>query len=282
MFTAVALSLYFYYTPFALDYIFTPIAIAFIIFSAYRRDGWAGVAGAAVGVLLIPVLDWTGILADVSQFFWSVLTYLVASLWQFIGVWALYIFTAGLFAGIMPFVSIVLGVLSGLITGFAISGVSLYITYVTNSAKRFIHKVTHRLPPGAMALTALPTASLVMAVEVAIVLVILIFAATFATGFIVGSLLGSTIFPIKIVGDGVSYLIGLVISQFWHRIELDAFSPAAWFATLIAYYTKVGTPAMLMAIATATLLSTRRGHSAYTWMAVALSVHAYLAWVGTV
>ena len=49
VFTAVSLSLYFYYKPMPLDYIFTPVAIAFIIHAAYKRDGWAGSAGAALG-----------------------------------------------------------------------------------------------------------------------------------------------------------------------------------------------------------------------------------------
>jgi hypothetical protein len=282
VFAAVALSLYFYYKPMALDYIFTPIALAFIIYSAYRRDRWGGAAGVALGIVLIPMLNWAGILADTSQLFWSVLTYLVASLLQFTIAYSLWIFIAGLFAGLMPFVSVVFGVVSGLLTGFAISGVSLYISYVTNTVKRFIHKMTHQLPPGAMALTALPAASLIMAIEVSFAFIVLFFALIFAVGFLIGSLLGSSFIPLKIATDGVSYLIGLVISQFWHRVELDAFSPAAWFATVIAYLTKAGTPAMLMAISVALLLSTRRGHGAYTWIAVALSVHSFFAWIGLI
>jgi hypothetical protein len=276
VFTAVALSLYFYYKPMALDYIFTPVALAFIIYTAYKRDKWGGVAGAALGVALIPALNWAGILADASQLFWGVLTYLVAALWQFIMAWSVWIFAAGLMAGLMPFVSVLFGIVSGLLTGFAVSGVSLYISYVTNSAKRFIHKITHVLPPGAAALTALPTAALIMAVEVALALIILVFAAVFAVGFIIGSIIGSALLPFKIAGDGVSYLIGLILSQFWHRIEMDAFSPAAWVATAVAYFAGAGTPAMLMALSTALLLSLRRGHSAYTWIAVALSVHSFL------
>jgi hypothetical protein len=282
VFTAVALSLYFYYKPMALDYIFTPVALAFIIYTAYRRDSWAGAAGAALGVALISLLNWTGILADASQLFWQVLTYLVAALWKFIAAWSLWIFLAGLLAGLLPFVSILFGVVSGLLTGFAISGVSLYISYVTNSAKRFIHRMTHRLPPGAMALTALPTASLIMAIEVAFAFIILIFAAVFAVGFLLGSLIGSALFPVKIAADGASYLVGLIISQFWHRIELDAFSPAAWLAAVVAYFADAGTPAMLMAVSTAALLSARRGYSAYTWIAVALSSHSFLTWIGAV
>lgn len=282
VFTAVAFSLYFYYTPMALDYIFTPVALAFIIYTAYRRDGWGGLAGAALGIVLIPALNWTGILADASQFFWGMLMHLMSALWQFAATFALWVFTAGFLAGLMPFVSVVFGIASGLITGFAISGISLYISYVTNAVKRFIHKMTHQLPPGAMALTALPTASLIMAIEVSLALIIIIFAAAFALGFLIGSFLGSALIPIKIAADGVSYLIGLVISQFWHRIELDAFSPAAWFATVIAYLVKAGTPAMLMAVSVALLLSTRRGHSAYTWIAVALSVHSFFALIGII
>ena len=276
VFTAVALSLYFYYKPMALDYIFTPVALAFIIYTAYKRDKWGGVSGAALGVALIPMLNWAGILADASQLFWGVLTYLVAALWRFIMAWSAWIFAAGLMAGLMPFVSVIFGIVSGLLTGFAVSGVSLYISYVTNSAKRFIHKITHNLPPGAAALTALPTAALIMAVEVALALIVLVFAAVFAVGFIIGSIIGSAVIPIKIAGDGVSYLIGLILSQFWHRIEMDAFSPAAWAATAVAYLFGAGTPAMLMALSAALLLSSRRGHSAYTWIAVALSVHSFL------
>ena len=282
VFTAVALSLYFYYKPLALDYIFTPVAIAFIIHAAYKRDGWAGLAGAALGVALIPLLDWAGILADASQLFWSVLTYLVAALWQFITAWALWVFLAGLLAGLLPFVSVLFGVVSGLLTGFAVSGVSLYISYVTNTTKRLIHKMTHRLPPGAAALTALPAAALIMSIEVAVAFIILIFAAVFAVGFLIGALIGSASFPVKIAGDGAAYLIGLILSQFWHRIEGEAFSPAAWLATVLAYLANAGTPAMLMALSTALLLSTRRGHSAYTWIAVALSAHSFLAWIRAV
>jgi hypothetical protein len=282
VFTAVALSLYFYYKPMAVDYMFTPLAAAYIMYNAYKRDRWGGLAGAALGVVLIPALSWAGVFADATQFFWSVLTYLLSALWQFVVAWAVYLFIAGLLAGLVPFASVVFGIISGIITGFAVSGVSLYISYVTNTAKRFIHKMTHRLPPGAMALVALPTASFAMAVEVALALIILAFAAVFSIGFLMGSLIGSALFPMKIAGDGISYLIGLILSQFWHKIELEAFSPAAWFATVVAYLANAGTPAAVMALATASLLSTRRGHAAYTWIAVALSAHSFLALLGLV
>jgi hypothetical protein len=282
VFTAVALSLYFYYTPMALDYIFTPIALAFIIYYAFRRDSWAGVAGSLVGILLIPVLNWAGILADASQFFWQILTYLVAALWQFTMGWAVWVFVAGLFTGLVPFVSVIFGIVAGLLTGLAISGVSLYIMFVTNSVKRFIHRVTYRLPPGATALIAIPTSALVMAIEVALAFIIIILAVVFAVGFIIGSLLGSVFIPVKVAADGVSYLIGLILSRFWHYAEGDAFSPAAWMATVIAYVAKAATPAMLMAISTAMLLTPRYGGSSYTWMAVALSVHSFIAWIGLV
>jgi hypothetical protein len=279
VFTAVALSLYFYYKPMALDYIFTPITLAFIMYSAFKRDGWGGVAGASLGVLLIPLLNWAGILADASQFFWQVLTYLVASLWRLILFWATWTFITGFVLGLMPFLSVVVGVIAGLMTGLAISGVSMYIAFVTNSIKRFIHRITFRMPPGVTALVALPTAALVMAIEVALAIMITVLALAFSIGFLLASLF---LWPVKSFADGAAYLIGLVISQFWHRIEGDAFSPAAWLATAIAYFAKAGTPAMLMAIATAMLLTPRYGKSAYTWMAVALSVHAYFAWVGIV
>jgi hypothetical protein len=278
VFTAVALSLYFYYKPLALDYIFTPVTLAFIIYTAYKRDSWAGVAGSVLGITLIPALDWTHILADASQFFWQVLTYLVASLWQFIVGWGIWVFFAGLLAGLVPFISILFGILAGLMLGLALSGISMYIAFVTNSVKRFIHRVTFRLPPGAAALIALPTSALVMAIEVAFALIIMALAVAFSLGFLVGSLLGSTLFPAKVAADGVSYLAGLIISKFWHRAEGAAFSPAAWMATLAAYYAGAGTPAALMAISTAMLLTLRYGRNAYTWMAVALSVHSFLVW----
>ncbi len=276
VFMAVDLSLYFYYEPKVLDYIFTPIAVAYIMYAAYKADRWGGLAGAALGVVLIPVFNWAGILADVSQFFWSVLGYLVGALMNFVFAWILWMFVAGLFAGLMPFISIVFGVVAGLMTGFAISGVSMYITFITSSVRKLVHKLTERLPPGAMALTALPTAALVMAVEVALVMVILTFALIFAIGFLIGSMIGSFYFPVKLAGDGTAFLIGLVISKFWHRLEIEAFSPAAWAAVLVAYAAGVGTPAMVMALAVPMLLSNLYGYKAYTWIAVALSVHAYI------
>jgi hypothetical protein len=280
VFTAVMLSLYFYYEPKALDYIFTPMAMAYVMYAAYKRDRWGGLAGAALGVVMIPMFNWSGILADASQLFWMMLVYLVDALKTFIMAWAPLVFIAGFFAGLMPFVSIIFGVVAGLVLGFAISGTSMYITFISSSARKIIHKTTQMLPPGAMALTALPTAALVMAVEVALVIVIIAFAVIFALGFLLGSVAGSILFPIKLAGDGISFLVGLVISKFFHSIQLEAFSPAAWVATVLAYVAGAGTPAMVMALSVPTLLSNIYGYRAYTWMAVALSVHAYLVSIG--
>jgi hypothetical protein len=277
VFTAVAFSLYFYYRPMPLDYIVTPITAAFIIYSAYRRDGWPGVAGAALGILLIFVLNWVGILADASNIFWGVLAYLVEKLWNFIMGWALFMFVAGVLAGLAPFVSIIFGLVAGLVTGLSLSGVSMYISFITNNIKRFIHRMTFRLPPGAMALIALPTASLVMAIEVALAILIMSLVGVFVAGYLIGSAVGHAFMWYMAPANGLAYLIGLVLTQFWHRIEGDAFSPVAWFAAVMALRSGVGTPAMLMAMATAMLLTPRYGKSAYTWMAVALSVHALYA-----
>jgi len=282
VFTAVAFSLYFYYRPMPLDYIFTPIAAAFIIYTAYKRDGWAGVAGAALGIVLIPVLSWAGILADASNIFWDMLVYLVDRLWNFIMAWALIVFVAGVVAGLAPFVSIVFGLIAGLITGLSISGISMYISFVTNSIKRFIHRMTFRLPPGAMALIALPTASLVMAIEVSLAILIMSVVGVFVAGYLIGTAIGHAFLWFMAPVNGTAYLIGLVLSQFWHRMEGDAFSPIALLATVLAYAAGAGTPAMVMALATATLLTPRYGKSAYTWMAVALTVRAFHALLGYV
>jgi hypothetical protein len=205
VFTAVALSLYFYYKPMPLDYIFTPISLAYIMYSAYKRDRWGGLAGAALGVVLIYIMNWSGILADASQLFWGVLTYLVAALWKFAMGWSLLVFTAGFFAGFMPFISIVFGIIAGILTGFAVSGVSAYIAFISSSSRKLIHKATEHLPPGALALTALPAAAFIMAVEVALAIVILMLAAVFTIGFILGSLAGSIMIQVKVVADGISY-----------------------------------------------------------------------------
>jgi len=282
VFTAVSLSLYFYYKPMPLDYIFTPVAVAYVIYAAYKRDGWAGSAGAALGAAVVPAMSWAGILADASQFFWSVLTYLVAALWQFTMAWAAPVFIAGLLAGLLPYVSIIFGVVAGLVVGFSISGVSMYIEFITSSVKKLIHKFTEQLPPGAQALTALPTAALVMAVEVSLAMIILIFALLFAVGFLIGSVIGIYIAQIKVAADGAAFIIGLVISNFWHKMHMEAFSPAAWLAVALAYVAGVGTPALVLALSTPTLLSRMHGYKAYTWMAVALSVHSFLAWIGAV
>jgi len=282
VFMAVALSLYFYYKPMPLDYIFTPIAVAYIMYAAYKRDRWPGLAGAALGGVLIPTLSGAGILADASQFFWQMMKYLVAALWQFTMAWAAPVFIAGLMAGLLPFVSIIFGVIAGLIVGFSVSGVSMYIQFITSSARKLIHKFTEQLPPGAQALTALPAAALVMAVEVSLAMIILIFALLFAVGFLLGSVVGIYIAQVKVAADGAAFIIGLVISNFWHRMNIEAFSPAAWLAAALTYVAGAGTPAMLMALATPTLLSRLYGYKAYTWMAVALSVHSFLVWIGAV
>jgi len=282
VFMAVALSLYFYYKPMPLDYIFTPITIAFIMYYGYRRDGWAGAAGAALGVALIPVLNFEGMLADASMLFWQVVLYLLKALWQFMIAWATPIFVAGILAGLLPFVSIVFGMIAGLVVGFAISGVSMYISFVTSSVKRMIHRLTGRLPPGAQALTALPTAALVMALEVSFAMVILFFAIIFAVGFLIGSMLGTMIVQIKVAGDGAAFVIGLLFSKFWHNMQIEAFSPAAFMAVVLAYLANAGTPAMLMAVSTALLLTPRYGRVSYTWMAVALAAHAFLMMTGLI
>jgi len=282
VFMAVALSLYFYYKPMPLDYLFTPITIAFIMYYGFKRDGWAGVAGAALGVALIPLLNFEGILADAAILFWLVVLYLLKALWQFMMAWATPIFIAGILAGLLPFVSILFGVIAGLVVGFSISGVSMYISHITSSIKRMIHRLTGRLPPGAQALTALPTAALVMALEFSFAMMILFFAILFATGFIIGSMLGKIIVQIMVVGDTASFVIGLLFSKFWHNIQMETFSPAAFMATVVAYLANAGTPAMLMAISTALLLTPRYGRVAYTWMAVALAAHAFLSMVGLI
>jgi hypothetical protein len=280
VFTAVALCLYHYYAPLPLDLAATPAAVAFIAWHAYRRDRWVGVAGAAAGAALVPALSWAGILGDVSQFFWQSFWYFFWPVVRLALWWSAWALAAGFLMGLLPFVSTVLGVAAGLLMGLAISGCSAYVRYVTGSVRRMAHRATHALPPGAMALAALPVAALAAAVELALLAAVAILAGAFIVGYFLGSYAGSALIPVKVAADGVAFAVGLIVSHFWHQMDADALSPPALIGVIAARMAGVATPALAMALSVASLLSARQGHRAYTWIAVALAAHSFLAAVG--
>jgi len=295
VFGAMATSLFAYFKPVGADYVFTPIALAYIYWTAYRRDGWGGLISAVGGSMLGlagapiagPVL--VEVLASAIFVFWYALIVIFDTALDFINAVAMFAFWAGLSAGLIFVLSILLGLLAGFVAGMLLNGYSMYVSFVTSASRQLIHKMLHNLPPGVMALAALPVSTFFAATEVFVALSLLFIAANYSLGFLAGSYLlsvqwaivfffipgVSVIGAIKAATDVGAHIIGMLMSRAWHRLEGSAVSPGVMFAAMVAYAAKFLSPASTFALAYALLLSRRRGHEAYTWLAASLMASAF-------
>jgi len=305
-----ATSLYALYRPVGVDHAFVPVALAFICWSAYRRDGWPGLAAAGAGAALGLAGTAIGgeiagaLIAGAHEIFWTALREMLAAARNFLFAWSAFAFWSGFMAGMSLFTSVILGLAAGVMTGMTVSGLTMYVGFVTGTARRALHRMLHALPPGAMALGAIPAAAFFAACEAFVCIAVMYLAAIFGVGFLLGSMMGSLqlalygafipfpFFPIwwvptaiavaKTAADAGAYLAGLIISHFYHRMDAGMLSPAVLLSAILAYHAGFMSPAGLMCIAMALLLSRRFGHDAYLWIAVALMAHAFFALVGLV
>ena len=292
---AVATSLYSLWRPGTLDYVLAPIALAYIAVEAFRRDRWAGLAGLAAGAAYGMIAsDFARMIVwDALYAFFVFLVQLFIAVENYLWAWGLILFMMGVQAGYLLLISIFLAFGAGLFTGFLLSGLSAYVSYLTGTARLLLHGLARRLPPGAMALAALPVAAFTAATEVLAAMVTLYLAFMLTFGFFIGVFIGTItllvgffffffgfFFALLFLGkpatDVGAYIVGILISKFWHRLEHPVLSPAVLLAVILAYATKVASPALLMVASYALLLSRRRGHEAYTWIATALTAHVAL------
>jgi len=72
------------------------------------------------------------------------------------------------------------------------------------------------------------------------------------------------------------------MARAWHRLEGTIVSPAVMFGATVAYVAEFLSPASVLTLAMSLLLSRRRGHEAYTWIAVALMAYAFYFLIGLV
>jgi len=280
VFALVMLSLYQYYPVAGIDYIVLPVALGFVFMTAYRRDRWAGVAGVAAGIALLAVFDMLNIVVSAADIFWQIVFQPLASvLIYIISASAAYLFILFIIM-LIPIVNIIIGLIAGVLAGLLISGSSMLASYINSSLVRFIHKMVHNLPPGAMALAALPAAATAGALQTMLMIMLagLAFALTIVT--LLAAAIGSLIFGFNIVAS-LAFAIGMIITTFWHKLDYDIMSPAVIAAVVVATFSGFATPATLMAISVALLLSTRRGHKAYMWIASALIVHSIIVYLAS-
>jgi len=303
VFGLLSTSLFIYYKPVGADYVFTPIGLAYIYWTAYRRDGWGGlvsaVAGSLLGLVGAPVAGYTlaEILASAIFVFWYAIIMFFDIAGNFLNAWAFYAFWAGFTSGVYFFISILLGFVAGFLGGMLLNGFSMYVSFVTSTSRQIIHRVLHNLPPGVMALAALPVSTFFAAAEVFVAFSLVFLVANFALGFFTASLmiavlLGLTpifFFPglgaigaAKVAGDVGAYIVGTLMARAWHRLEGTIVSPSVMFGATVAYAAGFLSPAGILTLAMALLPSRRRGHEAYTWIAVALMAYAFYFLIGLV
>jgi len=298
----VATSLFVYYRPVGADYVFVPIALMYIYYSAYRRDGWGGLAAAVGGSLLgligapIAKVTLAEVLAGAAFVFLYAIIALFNAALNFISMWSMYAFWIGFSVGSLLFVSFLFGFLAGFIAGMLLNGYSMYASFVTSASRQIIHKALHGLPPGVMALAALPASTFFAAAEVFVALSLIFLVGNYALGFLAGSMMTaiewslltlffpglSAIGAAKVAADAGAYVIGMMMARAWHRLEGSIASPSVMFGAMVAYAAGFLSPAGTMALAFALLLSRRRGHEAYTWIAVALIANAFFYLLGLV
>jgi hypothetical protein len=278
VFALVMLSLYQYYPVAGIDYIVLPVALGFVFMTAYRRDRWAGVAGVAAGIALLAAFNMLNIVVSATDIFWQIVFQPLASvLIYIISASAAYLFILFILM-LIPIVNIIIGLIAGVLAGFLLSGSSMLASYINSSLVRFIHKMIYNLPPGAMALAALPAAATAGALQTTLMIVLagLAFALTVVT--LLAAAIGSLVFGFD-VAAGLSFAVGMIITTFWHKLDYDIMSPAVIVATIIATVAGFATPATRMAISVARLLSSRRGHKADMWIAAALIAHSIILYL---
>jgi hypothetical protein len=303
VFGLLSTSLFIYYPPVGADYVFTPIALAYIYWTAYRRDSWGGlvsaVSGSLLGLVGAPVAGHTlaEILAGAIFVFWYTIVVFFDIAGNFLAAWAIYAFWAGYTSGLFFVLSILFGFVTGFLGGILLNGFSMYISFVTSTTRQLVHRMLHNLPPGVMALAALPVSTFFAAAEVFVAFSLVFLVANFALGFFTASfliavMLGSIptfFFPglgaigaAKVAADVGSYIVGMLMARAWHRLEGTIVSPGVMFGAMVAYAAEFLSPASILTIAMALLLSRRRGHEAYTWIAVALMSYAFFFLIGLV
>ena len=303
VFGLMATSLFIYYPPVGADYVFVPIALVYIYMVAYRRDGWGGLVSAVAGSLLglggasIIGRELAEVLSGAISVFWYTIITLFDIAGRFLSSWAMYAFWAGYTVGVFLVVSILLGFVAGFISGMLLSGYSMYVSFVTSTSRQIIHRILHGLPPGVMALAALPVSTFFAATEVFVAFSLVFLVANYALGFFAASLLiainlgliPTLFFPglgaigaAKVAADVGSYIVGMLMARAWHRLEDTIVSPSAMFGAAVAYAAGFLSPAGTMTLAFALLLARRRGHAAYTWIAVAMMAYAFFFLIGLV
>jgi len=266
-----------------LDLIIVPIAVFFFAFRAYERDRWGGVAGAALGLALFGAsnfIDVSFLFSSALSIFTSVTAQLLSALVAPIITVFTYAFLAGVVIGLVPLLGALAALAAGLVVGLIASALSTYYEFVARTISQSIHKSFHRLPPGAMALAALAASMVNAAIEVVIFVFYIALALGLSAGVVIGALMLSVLLVPLGIAVPIAYIVGLVLSQFLHRTYSETpLIIIAALSMLVVDALGIASAASSLTLAYMMLLSKRRGHRAYTFIAASVFAISYLAYV---
>jgi len=267
---------------FGADYVIAPILLTYIIYLAWKRDSWGGLAGAVLGVVIALAggLLFSNIIGNavglLGQWLWLLLSSTAAGLIGFV----LMAFTFGLLIGFAATIS-----LESMLLALIISAVQAFLIYawmsyfqglLLTSAYRAVHRITHDLPPGVHVLAGIGAAATLGALDVYASLAFILTIGAYTLGMWIGSAAAMAMYPwlglirsavggFIIVSDLIMKGIAIATSKLEHMGVVMGF-----LSMIVFHLLGIASVGLAWLAATSLLFSRRRGHAAYSAMAAAM------------
>jgi hypothetical protein len=262
-----------------LDYIIYAAAAVGVVAGAWRRDRYAGVLGVLAGIAgayAISGYDPSSLFVKAAD---AVSTYATHQLKGLM----LTIMTLAFVGTLIPGVGIVIAFILGFILGIIGGGITRIADMVHDIVGRNLHRLFSEGPPGVMALTAAPIAAVYFMIELMPFAFWIWATIMIAIGIVMGVAVIAALFgPLGWINIAapVAFASALVLAHQMVRGVWAAYSSIATaMAYIIADVFGLASWGSLLAGAYSLLVSRRRGHVAYSYIAGAYTAATMSQWL---
>jgi len=243
------------------DYIVAPLLLMYIIYLAWKRDSWAGLVGAVMGIVLSLVGESIGMSAAafVVEEFGSVIMWAVFIASEYM----LMMFIIGLVAGVFaPLTALVSGAMALMIYAY-----NTYVDYLLEVAYRAVHRATHELHAGVHVLAGVGAAAVLGVLDAAMATFMLLLIGAYTAGVLIA---GALSWGLSIVIHAISIGLAVVASRSLYHYAIFSFAVSA----VVMHYLHIASVGAGWLAAVVLLFSRRWGHVGYSALAASAAAAA--------
>lgn len=248
------------------DYVVAPLALMYIIYFAWKKDSWGGLAGAVMGVAIAlagKTIGITSVAAIVVEEMAAVILWAISMVSKYM----FGMFILGLIAGVFtPLTVLISGIMALIVYAY-----NTYVDYLLEMGYRAVHRATQDLQAGVHVLAGVGAAAVLGVIDVAMATAMFLLIGAYTLGVIIsGSLVGWLTGTLSLVFHAIALGLSVAASRSKYHYVIASYVVSI----VVTHLVGIASAGIGWLTAVALLFSRRYGHAGYFMLAASAAAAA--------